>query len=148
MAAKKTVPVTSVTPKAKVTATSKAQQARTRNLVMGIASVTPVGRIAKTIKTEATMAKAGFNAAAKTSVRKQVARDAFAKKNPGKLMEPKSAVKVKPAAKQVGNPRNDVKARENYYSSISRGGAGAGPAGKAKDTRVHFSKKPTGNKAK
>lgn len=50
------------------------------------ATMTPVGRAAKVIKTEAIMAKAGFNAAAKESVRKQVARDAFARKNPGKLM--------------------------------------------------------------
>ena len=60
----------------------------------------------------------------------------------------KNSVKVKPAAKPVGNPRNDTKALENYYSSISRGGAGAGPAGKAKDTRVHRSKNPTGNRTR
>ena len=47
------VPVTSVTPASKVTAVSKAQQARTRNLVMGIASVTPVGRVAKGAATAA-----------------------------------------------------------------------------------------------
>jgi hypothetical protein len=58
MAAKKTVPVTSVTPRARVTATSKAQQARTRNLVMGIASVTPVGRVAKGAATAAKAARA------------------------------------------------------------------------------------------
>lgn len=126
------VPVTSVTPASKVTAVSKAQQARTRNLVMGIASVTPVGRGVKA---------AGTAAKAVSGARK-------ANKVVSKLAEPKSAVRVKPAAKQVGNPRNDAKARESYYSSISRGGAGAGPAGKAKDVRVHFSKKPTGNKAK
>ena len=125
------VPVTSVTPASKVKATSKAQQSRTRNLVMGIAAATPVGRVAKVGATAA----------------KTVSSATKAKKVVKPLTEPKSAVKVKPAAKQVGNPRNDVKARENYYSSISRGGAGAGPAGKAKDTRVHFSKKPTGNKA-
>lgn len=141
------VPVTSVTPASKVTAVSKAQQARTRNLVMGIASVTPVGRgvkaagtAAKAVKAEAVMAKAGWNKAAKAGYRADVKRGTYA--------TPKSNVKVKPAAKPVGNPRNDAKARENYYSSISRGGAGAGPAGKAKDVRVHFSKKPTGNKAK
>jgi hypothetical protein len=42
----KKVPVTSVTPKSKVTAVSKTQQARTRKLVGAIASVTPVGRAA------------------------------------------------------------------------------------------------------
>jgi hypothetical protein len=95
------------------------------------ASFTPAGRAAKVAVTVAKASKAAKTAkAAKT------------------LATPKSAVKTKPAAKPVGNPRNDVKARENYYSSISRGGAGAGPAGKAKDTRVHFSKNPTGNKSK
>lgn len=48
MAAKK-VPVTSVTPASKVKATSKEQQARTRNLVIGIASLTPAGKAVKTV---------------------------------------------------------------------------------------------------
>lgn len=52
-AKKKMVPVTSVTPASKVKAVSKAQQARTRNLVTGIASATPVGRVAKTAATAA-----------------------------------------------------------------------------------------------
>jgi len=52
MAARK-VPVTSVTPASKVKATSKAQQSRTRNLVMGIAAATPVGRAAKVAGTAA-----------------------------------------------------------------------------------------------
>ena len=47
----KKVPVTSVTPASKVKATSKAQQARTRGLVMGIAAATPAGRVAKTAAT-------------------------------------------------------------------------------------------------
>jgi len=47
----KKVPVTSVTPASKVKATSKAQQARTRGLVMGIATATPAGRVAKTAAT-------------------------------------------------------------------------------------------------
>ena len=47
----KKVPVTSVTPTSKVKATSKAQQARTRGLVMGIATATPAGRVAKTATT-------------------------------------------------------------------------------------------------
>ena len=57
----KKVPVTSVTPASKVKAVSKAQQARTRNLVMGIASATPVGRA---VKAAATVAKAGSAARA------------------------------------------------------------------------------------
>ena len=56
MAARK-VPVTSVTPASKVKATSKAQQSRTRNLVMGIAAATPVGRVVKTASTASKMAK-------------------------------------------------------------------------------------------
>ena len=51
----KKVSVTSVTPASKVKATSKAQQARTRGLVMGIATATPAGRA---VKAAATVAKA------------------------------------------------------------------------------------------
>ena len=47
--AKKRTPVTSVTPKSTVKPVSKAQQARTRKLIAGIASVTPVGRAAKAV---------------------------------------------------------------------------------------------------
>ena len=53
----KKVPVTSVTPASKVKETSKAQQSRTRNLVMGIAAATPVGRVVKTANTASKMAK-------------------------------------------------------------------------------------------
>lgn len=65
---KKMVPVTSVTPASKVQAVSKAQQARTRALVMGIASATPVGRAAKVAAT-----------AAKASIKKKVYADAIKK---------------------------------------------------------------------
>lgn len=59
----KKVSVTSVTPASKVKAVSKAQQARTRNLVMGIASVTPVGRLATgAVKASRTTGIAGFGA--------------------------------------------------------------------------------------
>ena len=54
----KKVPVTSVTPASKVKATSKAQQARTRGLVMGIATATPAGRAVKAAATVAKSAKA------------------------------------------------------------------------------------------
>ena len=60
----KKVPVTSVTPASKVKAVSKAQQARTRNLVMGIASATPVGRVAKTAATAVKAAKTAKAASA------------------------------------------------------------------------------------
>jgi len=61
----KKVPVTSVTPASKVKATSKAQQARTRNLVTGIASVTPIGRVAKTATTAVKAVKTAKAASAK-----------------------------------------------------------------------------------
>ena len=63
----KKVPVTSVTPASKVKATSKAQQARTRNLVMGIATATPAGKAVKTAATAVKTAKAAKTA--KTNVK-------------------------------------------------------------------------------
>ncbi len=54
----KKVQVTSVTPKAKVKATSKAKQASTRKLVGAIASVTPVGKAAKVAGAAAKAVKA------------------------------------------------------------------------------------------
>lgn len=88
MANKKT-PVTSVTPKSTVKPVSKAQQARTRKLIAGIASVTPVGRAAK----------AATTAAKTTKVVKTLA-------------EPKSAVRVKPAART--KPNKPDAAKTNY----------------------------------
>ena len=104
------------------------------------ASFTPVGRVAKgaataakAIKAEATMAKAGWNTAAKANYRAQVKREANA--------VAKNSVKTKPAAKPVGNPPNDTKAWENYIDSVSRGApARGGSAGKAKARRVANSK--------
>lgn len=137
---KKMVPVTSVTPASKVKAVSKAQQARTRNLVMGIASATPVGRVArgaatagKAAKAEVIMAKAGWNKAAKQGYRADVKR--------GTYDTPKSTVRVKPAAKTVGNPPNETKAWEDYIGSVSRGAPASGrSAGKSKTARVFNSK--------
>ena len=135
----KKVQVTSVTPAIKTKAVSKAQQSRTRAIVMGIATATPVGRgakavatAAKAVKAEATMAKAGWNSAAKANYRAQVKREADA--------IAKNSVKTKPAAKPVGNPPNDTKAWEDYVGSVSRGAPGRGPAGKAKAIRVANSK--------
>ena len=51
-----------------------------------------------------------------------------------------SSVKVKPAAKQIGNPLNEEKAMESMLSSASRGGIGK-QLGKSKDFRVANSKK-------
>ena len=118
------VPVTSVTPASKVKATSKAQQARTRGLVMGIATATPVGRAAKV----ATTAVKASNAAKTAKATKTLAT-------------PKSAVKVKPAAKPVGNPVNQEKSLESMFSSASRGGLKTGGTlGKGRDHRVANSK--------
>ena len=65
-----------------------------------------------------------------------------------KLAEPISHVRVKPAAKQVGNPPNTIKAREEMYSSASRGGIGIGPLGKSKTARTFTSTKPTADLAR
>jgi hypothetical protein len=120
MAARK-VSVTSVTPASKVKATPKAQQSRTRNLVMGIAAATPVGRAAK----------------AGATVAKAVSSTSKAKKVVKPLTEPKSAVKTKPAAKQVGNPPDLTKVGNRMIESIARsGGGGRGSLGKKKDARV------------
>ena len=64
----KKVSVTSVTPASKVKATSKEQQARTRNLVMGIATATPAGRAAKVAVTAAKAAKANAVIAYKNEI--------------------------------------------------------------------------------
>jgi hypothetical protein len=102
--------------------------------------VLPLVGIAAGVAARAVAKKVASNAVKKAATKKAIKE--AAKKKP--LATPKSAVKVKPAAKPVGNPRNDVKALESYYSSISRGGAGAGPAGKARDARVTMSKKSPG----
>jgi len=165
MAARK-VSVTSVTPASKVKATSKAQQSRTRNLVMGIAAATPVGRVAKVASVaakplaaaarnaagkkvvSATMGKAAAEkyataAAKRTAQRTQTASDL---KNTKTLATPsKASVKVKPAAKQVGNRPNPTKADEEMISSVSRGGIGRGSLGKGKTARTFNS---SANKSK
>ena len=80
----KKVPVTSVTPASKVKAVSKAQQARTRNLVMGIASATPVGRVAKTAATAAKAAtKVSSAARANTRALKAANKDVAIKYKKG-----------------------------------------------------------------
>ena len=76
----KKVPVTSVTPASKVKATSKTQQARTRGLVMGIATSTPAGRVAKAgttaVKAAARMQKLSATEKAKVKEVKYVAKNA------------------------------------------------------------------------
>ena len=90
----KKVPVTSVTPASKVKATSKAQQARTRNLVMGIVTATPAGRA---VKAAATVAKAG-SAAKRTKIMANAAKKIEATKVAKTIAKkPESSVKVVPA---------------------------------------------------
>ena len=60
---------------------------------------------------------------------------ATSKKATKPLANPKSGVKVKTAAKQIGNPPNLTKSSEEMYSSASRGGVGKGPLGKSKTAR-------------
>ena len=73
------------------------------------ASFTPAGRVVKSVatvakaaKAEGIMAKAGWNAAAKTNYRAQVKREAAAKTS----QIAKNSVKVKPAAKTKPKPPN------------------------------------------
>jgi hypothetical protein len=100
------VPVTSVTPASKVTAVSKAQQARTRNLVMGIASVTPVGRVAKGAATAANVVSRS------TKTGKAI------KKTARTLAEPsKASVKVLP---RKTAPKTDLSNRGTRPSASDR----------------------------
>ena len=87
------------------------------------ASFTPAGRVAKVAATAVKATKAAKTAKATRT-----------------LAEPKSAVRVKPAAKQVGNKYNFTKSSEEKISSLSRGGA-SGSLGK-KETARKF-KSPT-----
>lgn len=59
------------------------------------------------------------------------------------LAEPKSAVRVKPPKKTVGNPPNLVKAQSKMIRSVVRSGGVSGRY-KKRDVRVLNSKKPTG----
>lgn len=58
----------------------------------------------------------------------------------------KSSVRVKPAAKQVGNPPNKRKAEESRNSGASRLGSGSPTLGKSRDTRVARSASPAGKR--
>jgi hypothetical protein len=81
---------------------------------------------------------------------KKVIKPASKTKKVTKLAEPKSNVRVKPAAKQVGNPPNSAKSLEKTASSFYRTWNpetgmedGLRAAGKLRDARVANSKKPT-----
>ena len=100
------------------------------------------GKAVVNATTGKTSARKYAESAARSNAKKAEAKAAVkaaAKRKP--LANPKSAVRVKPAAKQVGNPRNDVKAWESVLSSASRGGAGSN-LGKIKEARKMMSKNP------
>ena len=95
--------------------------------------VLPLVGLAAGVAARAVAKKVASNAVKKAATKK-VVKEA-AKKKP--LATPKSNVKVKPAAKQVGNPPNESRALEEMVSSISRGSIRqGGPQGKTKTTRV------------
>jgi hypothetical protein len=77
---------------------------------------------------------AGVKAAAKAAG-KNVKPSLKAAQKAKPLATPKSGIKVKTAAKQIGNPPNLTKSTEEMYSSASRGGVGKGPLGKSKTAR-------------
>ena len=129
------VPVTSVTPASKVMATSKAQQSRTRNLVMGIAAATPVGRAAKAAGTAAKAVSSTRKSNTLAKKYDNALKAASGTKSPRPYRDVVESVKVKPAAKPVGNPPNPSKSTEEMISSVSRGGIGRGSLGKAKTAR-------------
>jgi hypothetical protein len=106
MAARK-VPVTSVTPASKVKATSKAQQSRTRNLVMGIAAATPIGR---GVKAAATVAKTA-SGARKIST----ARGLKAANKPTNKVGSKADKEIRSRTKSVVMSKEETKASYDYY---------------------------------
>ena len=113
------VPVTSVTPASKVKATSNAQQSRTRNLVIGIATATPVGRLATgAIKASRTTGIAGFGAT-KIAIKK-VANETSKSKKPFSVpsnAHPKLHDKVSSNVKTV--PSAAMKKSNAPFSSTS-----------------------------
>ena len=131
----KKVPVTSVTPAIKTKATSKAEQARTRNLVMGIASATPVGRAVKVAATAAKVAKAETAAGAsaralKAAQGKSLAspvKKAVAKKNSKERLVTKNLAKAnikmgvipKYAYGNAAKVADDIKARDIKFAKKS-----------------------------
>jgi hypothetical protein len=79
------------------------------------------------------------NRAKKAETKKLIKAD---KTKPVAQQAPKKNVKVKPAAKPVGNPVNQEKSIESMISSVSRGGLKTGGTlGKGRDHRVANSKK-------
>lgn len=97
--AQKKVPVTSVTPASKVKATSKEQQARTRNLVMGIASLTPAGKAVKAVASTGKAIRKVKAAQAVAQNKKTVEKVARMQEKTKAEKIAKNSVKVKPASK-------------------------------------------------
>jgi len=122
----KKVPVTSVTPASKVKAVSKEQQTRTRNLVIGIASMTPVGRVAKTAATAAKAAtKVNSAARANTRALKAANKDVAIKYKKGynesnysgrNESKPKQVAKNK---SRVNNPKAPMTQPSSYKEATS-----------------------------
>jgi len=106
----KKVSVTSVTPAIKIKATSKASQARTRNLVMGIAAATPAGRVVKTAATAAKVVK-GAKAAKAAKDAKIVASSPYLKQTPNMTL--KQAKAMKQGTKQLAKATKQISKRSN-----------------------------------
>lgn len=152
---KKTIPVTSVTPASKVKAVSKAQQARTRNLVMGIASATPVGRAAKVIAGSTKIAKA--RKAEKTAKKIATVKSKLRTINSKTLMDKASTMSPTSEGLKVRASRDvtvRVKAKPNYelakdFSTIGKiqkqnaGGVATRAEAKANARGLRAANKPT-----
>ncbi len=95
--------------------------------------VAPIVGLAVGAAARAVAKKVASNAV-KSAATKKLVKEA-AKKKP--LTNPKSAVRVKPAARQIGNPPDLTKVGNRMIESVARsGGGGRGPLGKTKDARV------------
>jgi len=108
----KKVPVTSVTPAIKTKATSKAERARTRNLVMGIASATPVGRGAKAV---ATAAKAASGIRKTSTAAKANARALKAANKPTNKVGSKADKEIRSRTKSVVLSKEETATLNDYY---------------------------------
>jgi len=108
----KKVPVTSVTPAIKTKAVSKAQQARTRALVMGIATATPVGRGAKAV---ATAAKAASGIRKTSTAAKANARALKAANKPTNKVGSKADKEIRSRTKSVVLSKEETATLNDYY---------------------------------
>jgi hypothetical protein len=130
----KKVPVTSVTPAIKVKAKSKASQARTRNLVMGIAAATPAGRVAKAVGTAA-KAATKVNSAAKANARGLKAANKptrASKSNEVKMVNKLAETNKKMGQKNPDAVRNAARVYDQIRSVQTRAAARNAAAKKGK----------------